>query len=80
MAKKIKLNSVSENFIQKKTSGSQNIKKSESLSNSREQQTTYLTPETRRLAKIHAAETGETISELIERLLIDFFNKKKKEK
>ncbi|MDA3781308.1 MAG: hypothetical protein PF487_13940 [Bacteroidales bacterium] len=74
MSKKLKLNSVSEDFVHKKTSGSQNVKKSRNQDEQREQQTTYLTPQTRKLAKIHAAKTGETISELIERLLIKFFN------
>ena len=75
MAQKIKLDTAAKSFINKKTSKSQNTK---TLNSQKEQQTIYLAPEIRRLAKVRAAESGESISDLIERVLKDYLNNTKK--
>lgn len=73
MSKKLK--QVSENFIKKQKY--QSIKKLRSQE-VKKQQTVYLFPEAIKLAWQNRAETGESLSSLVNRLILKNFGKDKK--
>jgi hypothetical protein len=73
---KAHINKVTEDFIQKKkTSKSQKTKKSKSQE-VKKQHTVYLTEEASNLAWQNRANTGETISDFITRLITESLGKK----
>ena len=72
---KASLNSMAEEFIQKKTLSSQNTK-TPSSQDTKKQQTIYLTLKAYKLAWQNRADNGETITDLVNRLIVENLDSK----
>lgn len=76
MAKEKGLKKVAEDFIKKtKRQESKNLRSQEV----KKQQTVYLSEEAVKLAWLNRAKTGESLSALVNRLILDYFKKHKNE-